>query len=61
MDDDEKTRLFEEGRNAARRGLFVDRSVSSDPADQPFRDGYSTERDEAWERAQEQEKKAREE
>ena len=62
MDKNEKARLREEGRSAARNGLQVYRSVGRDSrgillptdvfrADQPFRDGYTAERDERLDRA----------
>ena len=62
MDKNEKARLREEGRSAARNGLQVYRSVGRDSrgillptdvfrADEPFRDGYTAEQDESLERA----------
>ncbi len=62
MDENENVRLREEGRSAARNGLHVNRSIGRDSrglllptdvfrADQPFRDGYSEERDRSREMA----------
>jgi hypothetical protein len=62
MDENENARLREEGRSAAQNGLQVNRSIGRDSrglllptdvfrADQPFRDGYTAERDRSREMA----------